>query len=74
VNESSRAEELFRAALPKMLEERAAFLDAVCAGDADLRQRIDKLFEEQANTRSAVAGRGTKVETDRFQRLRRAAD
>jgi serine/threonine protein kinase len=37
-------ESLYFAALEKPAAERAAFLDAACAGDADLRARVDRLL------------------------------
>ncbi len=43
--EPGRAKEIFLAALDKgNPAERAAFLDEACAGDAELRQRVDALF------------------------------
>jgi len=38
---SSREEALFALAVEKPTEKRSVFLDAVCAGDAALRQRIE---------------------------------
>ena len=40
----NRAEKLFELALEKPAGERAVFLDAVCEGDAALRQRIEALL------------------------------
>src|SRR5262249_1905907 len=39
-----RAKSIFLAALEKAEEERRAFLDEACAGDADLRQRVERLL------------------------------
>ena len=40
----SREELLFQLALEKPAEKRAAFLDAMCEGDAALRQRLEALL------------------------------
>ena len=40
----SREEALFALALEKPTTERAAFLDAMCEGDAALRARLDALL------------------------------
>jgi ketosteroid isomerase-like protein len=37
-------ERLYHAALERTQAERAAFLDAVCADDADLRTEVDSLL------------------------------
>ena len=37
-------EEIFAACLARPIEERAAYLDRVCAGDAALRQRVEELL------------------------------
>jgi hypothetical protein len=39
-----RAKEVFGAALTRASEERAAFLDGACGGDAELRREIDGLL------------------------------
>jgi tetratricopeptide (TPR) repeat protein/serine/threonine protein kinase len=54
-------ESLFHEALTKPAGERAAFLDAACGGDADLRRRLDVLLQahDQPGSfldRPAVAG------------------
>ena len=41
---SSPEEALFALALAKPVEKRAAFLDAMCEGDAALRQRLEALL------------------------------
>ena len=41
----SRVDELFDAALDKPPEERASFLGEACAGDAALREEVQKLLE-----------------------------
>jgi hypothetical protein len=40
----SPAKSIFLAALDRPGEERGAFLDAACAGDAELRRRVDRLL------------------------------
>jgi eukaryotic-like serine/threonine-protein kinase len=40
----SREEVLFALALEKPVDKRPAFLDAMCEGDAALRQRLDALI------------------------------
>jgi serine/threonine protein kinase/Flp pilus assembly protein TadD len=45
-----RAKSVFLAALERAAEERRAFLDDACAGDAELRRRVDRLL--QAHDRS----------------------
>jgi serine/threonine protein kinase len=42
-------EEIFHAALARPAEERPAFLKEACAGDADLRLRVDVLLAAHAN-------------------------
>jgi WD40 repeat protein/serine/threonine protein kinase len=42
----ARPRELFVAALEKPLVERAAFLDAACGGDSELRRRVEDLLRE----------------------------
>jgi serine/threonine protein kinase/Leucine-rich repeat (LRR) protein len=52
-NQPSREEQIFLAALPLATqEERVAFLNGACMGDAALRQRVDTLLQahEQAGT------------------------
>src|SRR4051812_21567720 len=41
---------LFEQALERAVEERAAFLDAACAGDASLRREVEEMlrFDERA--------------------------
>ncbi len=49
----SLVEELFLAALEKNAsEERAAFLDAACKDDPDLRRRVERLLEAHPKARS----------------------
>ena len=43
-NEQRREEAVFDAALSLPAEERAAYLDKACSGDASLRQRIEVLL------------------------------
>jgi serine/threonine protein kinase/tetratricopeptide (TPR) repeat protein len=40
-----RAKSVFLAALERAADERGAFLDDACAGDAELRQRVDRLLQ-----------------------------
>jgi serine/threonine protein kinase/tetratricopeptide (TPR) repeat protein len=47
--DSSPAESLFFAALERPAGERAAFLDAACRGDPDLRARIEKMLAAQSD-------------------------
>ena len=58
---SSPEEVLFQLALTKPAEKRAAFLDAMCDGDAALRQRLEALLvaHEQPATESAGADAST---------------
>src|SRR5262249_54344629 len=44
-----REETLFHLALAQAAEERAAFLEQVCEGDAELRQRVEVLLQAHAN-------------------------
>ena len=46
-HENGRERELFLAALEKSAAERAAFLDAQCASDVALRERVEALLHEQ---------------------------
>src|SRR5690349_11665629 len=58
MSETSTAEQLFLAAVETTTaDDRAAFLDAVCAGDPALRARVDQLL-------SAHDGAERLVETD----------
>jgi hypothetical protein len=45
-------EEIFEACLARPVEERAAYLDQVCAGDAALRQRIEELLRSHSLSKS----------------------
>jgi serine/threonine protein kinase/WD40 repeat protein len=59
---ASREEALFALALEKPADKRAAFLDAVCEGDAALRQRLEALLtanDEPDQLAAAPAGHGT---------------
>ena len=49
---ASPEEVLFQLAMAKPVEKRAAFLDAMCEGDAALRQRLEALLaaHEQPET------------------------
>src|SRR4030095_6790774 len=43
-------QEIFRSALEHAPEERAAFLDAACKNDPELRREIDSMIEEASHT------------------------
>src|SRR5262245_47179365 len=43
----SPAEAIYFAALAKTPEQRTAFLDEACAGNADLRRRVERMLEVQ---------------------------
>ena len=43
--DSQRAKSIFLAAVDRPVEERAAFLDEACAGEAELRRRVEQLLE-----------------------------
>jgi serine/threonine protein kinase/Tfp pilus assembly protein PilF len=49
MTEMSPAEAIFFAALERSPGERAAFLDAACAGDAELRGRLEKMLVAQSH-------------------------
>ena len=49
MNSSSQLESIFFAALGKgTIQDRAAFLDEACAGDDELRLRLERMLEAQA--------------------------
>jgi len=53
MNELSSLEAIFFAALEKgSAQERAAYLDEACAGDSDLRHRVEKMLAAQAHAGS----------------------
>jgi eukaryotic-like serine/threonine-protein kinase len=54
--QTSRDEKLFAAALVRPEQERAAFLDGACGGDAALRERIVALLKAHAGPDSLLAG------------------
>jgi serine/threonine protein kinase len=49
MTQMSPAEAVFFAALDRKPEERAAYLDQACAGDADLRARVERLLAAHPN-------------------------
>src|SRR5437763_412559 len=49
MTEMSPAEAIFFEALQRSPDERAAFLDGACAGQADLRARLEKMLAAQAH-------------------------
>ena len=51
----NREEALFQLALEKPAEKRAAWLDAECEGDSDLRARIEALLAAHEQTEGALA-------------------
>src|SRR5262245_8715780 len=53
MNYSSRLEAIFFDALERSsAQERAAYLDEACAGDPDLRRRVEKMLAAQAQAGS----------------------
>src|SRR5215468_7223470 len=53
MNDPSPLEAVFFAALEKgSPQERAAYLDEACAGDPDLRRRVEKMLTAQAQAGS----------------------
>ena len=53
MNDPSPLEAIFFAALEKgSPQERAAYLDEACAGDPDLRRRVEKMLAAQAQAGS----------------------
>jgi serine/threonine protein kinase len=57
-------EELFYLALKKGPGDRGTFLDAACAGDGALRNRVEALLQAHANPRSFWAGAAVEPPTD----------
>ena len=47
-----KLEATFHAALERPLQDRAAFLDAACAGDAELRREVESLLTESSQSKS----------------------
>jgi hypothetical protein len=47
-----RIEAIFTAALARPAEERAAYLDQACGGDAELRRRVEALLQAHDNAGS----------------------
>ena len=50
-----RIEEIFEAAADREPQERAAFLDAACDGDAELRQEVESLLAHQQPTGNLIS-------------------
>src|SRR5262245_59157851 len=46
--DQQRIDSIFLAAEKATAAERAAYLDAACAGDADLRERVERLLAAQS--------------------------
>ncbi len=57
----NREEALFALALEKPAEKRAAFLEAVCDGDAALRSRLDALLAAHEQSEGALAENASAV-------------
>ncbi len=53
----ARITEVFQSALEKSAEERAAFLDAACAGDEPLRRNVERLLATEAEPSLASPAR-----------------
>jgi non-specific serine/threonine protein kinase/serine/threonine-protein kinase len=51
-----RLEEIFAAALTRTAEERAAYLEQTCAGDDELRQRVEALLRHSDATAGFIVG------------------
>ena len=49
-------EEIFEACLARPIEERAGYLDRVCAGDAALRRRVEELLRSHSLAESFLEG------------------
>src|SRR5262245_14836450 len=49
-----RIDEVFQAALEMAGEERAVYLERECAGDADLRARVERLLELDGESLSLI--------------------
>ena len=56
-------EELFHRALEQKPESRAAFLDAACSGDAELRQQVEALLSRDEKAGSFLEGSATSGST-----------
>jgi len=50
----NREELLFQLSLEKPADKRAAFLDAMCEGDASLRQRLEALLAAHESPNGAL--------------------
>src|SRR5262249_48981141 len=65
----ARVKEIFLTASDKLPEERAAYLDAACGGDAELRRRVEALLAAHDDAGSfldrAAPGATAAVETAR---------
>ena len=49
-----QVDELYAAALERKPEERAAFLDAACAGDAELRREVEEMLGSDAKAQDFI--------------------
>ena len=56
---SDREEQIFAGALAVPEGERQRFLDQACAGDAELRKRIEALLEAHASAGGFMSGEPT---------------
>ena len=72
----NREEALFQLALSKPATKRAAFLDAMCHGDAALRQRLDALLaaHEQPETLLATQADAARLREDASSFAKASAD
>src|SRR4029453_7655140 len=64
MNTPSPLESIFFAALEKGLpEERAAYLDEACAGDTNLRRRVEKMLTAQSEVRGFLEQPAAAIDT-----------
>ncbi len=63
---SGRDIEVFTEAVQLPIAERAAFLDRACAGDEDLRRRIEALLRSNDRSTNGLRRRGRTVKLWRF--------
>ena len=67
-------EYIFHEALERPAEERAAFLDEACAGDDELRARIERLLAADADAPQRFLVTDAEVETPALERVHRLGD
>ena len=56
--DADRIRRVFEEALERSGEERAAFLDEACAGDAEMRREVESLLEAESGMGSFLGGDG----------------